>query len=206
MAWQLGGDAVQLRMLADGADVLLLVECRTKDNEPVDVKKALGKGWRVWQDLSSASRSGSVIAVRKGGPCKAEKKLNRSTMQRIADGGPELQARYMRTLQVRDERGELTLIVGHMPKKDTGQQESALTRAHGGWSIIGGRKLGYFDVNSDIHRAADHIGAPNVSGNGVVCFMWSNGWNYIRARWSRVSNLDHMVGTITTIEEIHRAS
>lgn len=200
MAYQLAGDAALLLKLAEDADALVLVECRTRDNEPIDVAAVLGPDWLVWQDLSSPARAGTVIALRKGGPVKRQKNA-RSSLRKIAAAGPELQTRYLRRLRVYDETGAFTLMGAHIPKKSTGKQESALKKVGQIWRSITGRKLIFMDGNHRPMEVAHTITAPNFSGNGVMVYAWSAGFKDVAVRWVKRKFTDHLVGILTTTKE-----
>lgn len=199
LAWQLGGDAQLLRELADGADGLALVECRTKDNRAIDVQAILGKHWKVWQDLSSPARAGSVIAIRKGSKLKRRwgGQMVRK-LRRVASGGEKLQDRYLRSLPVKDETGPFELMVVHIPIAATGEQGVALARTRNLWTTQPGRKLIYTDGNAAPEKTARAIGAPNFDGDGVVVWCWSHSWKDIVVTWRTKRGSDHRVGTIKT--------
>lgn len=196
MAWQLGGDAKLLLLLADDADGLVLLECRTKDNEPIDVRAILGRNWRVWQDLSSPARAGTVIALRKGGRIRRRWGVQtKRALVRVARRGPKLQDRYLRTLPVTGPDGPFELMGVHQPLHSTGQQGAAFDESRAVWRSTPGRKVAFMDGNTRPALAAQAITAPNHSGNGVLVWCWSAGWQDVDVSWRKRKGTDHEVGT-----------
>lgn len=201
MAWQLGGDARLLRLLADDADGLVLIECRTKDNEPIDVAEILGRDWKVWQDLSSPARAGTVIALRKGGRIRRRwgAQAGRALVQ-VAQRGPKLQDRYLRSLPVKDADGPFELMGVHMPISSTGQQAEAFDETYDEWRATRGRKAMFADCNNRPKLFAEEIGAPHHDGHGVMVWCWSNGWQGVAVNWRARKGSDHLVGTFNKKE------
>ncbi|MDN4174746.1 hypothetical protein QWY28_17425 [Nocardioides sp. SOB77] len=223
MAYQLGGDAQLLRRLADGwtdddgtrhaaADVLELVECRTRDNQPLDVAEILGPGWDVRQDLRSADRAGSVVAVRR----RSGVRIVWSRLQlasRASRAGAGVQDRYRRASVLVDHRGPFRLGVQHDPLRSTGRQDdarrsslawvrrarramsrraaAAVRRLPLRWMYVG-------DPNRPHHAVRAELGAPHSHGADVMTRVWSAGWGRARVSADRLSGTDHHVLTFTS--------
>lgn len=199
LAWQLGGDARLLHVLAEDADVLALVECRTKANEPVDVRDALGDGWSVAQNTRTAALSGSAIALRKGGSVKRRRVVETlRRLRQVSRGTSDVQARYVRTMPIRDADGPATLFVVHIPLVSTGLQAEALAALEHLWRTTKGRKILFADCNSRPAGFAATIGAPHHSGDGVVVWCWSRGWSNVRVSWRKRKGSDHATGRLCT--------
>lgn len=197
MAFQLGGDARLLRELAEDADALLLVECRTKDNQPIDVKAILGPDWWVGQNLRNAALSGTAIAIRKRGPVKRRRIAALLRLVRVSGPGREVQARYLREALIRDEDGPATLMAVHIPLTSTGQQDEAVDVVHDTWRTTPGRKLLFADCNGRPARFAATVTAPHFSGEGVMVWLWSEGWEGVRVLWRKIRGSDHAFGIFT---------
>lgn len=198
LAWQLGGDAALVLELAKGADALVLVECRTKDNRPIDVRAILGPDWWVGQNLRSAALSGTAIAIRKGGTVKRRRLAGLFRLVRISGPGRGVQARYLRAVPIRDSEGNATLFGAHIPLASTGQQGEALGVVHDTWRSTKGRKLLFADGNSRPDAFAANVSAPNHDGDGVVVWVWSRGWELVRVSWRKRRGSDHAVGALRT--------
>lgn len=199
LAWQLGGDIKLLRAVASSADVLGLVECRDFHNNPVDVATALGPEWDVWQDLSDGARAGTAIAIRKG--CGVTVRHGAQAFEqfvRVADGNSEVQARYMRTLKMRDGHKRVTLFVVHIPLASSGQQEAAMQAASRAWRRTPGRKIMMADGNMPPIVFAADLGAPHYSGAKPMVIAWSKPLERdgVRANWVATTGSDHKVGTL----------
>lgn len=195
-AWQLGGDRRLILELADGKDALVLVECRTKDNQPVDVAAILGPDWSVSQDLRSAARSGTAIAVRKRGRIRRRRAVGAfRRMVQISRQASDVQARYLRAVPLRDEHGPFTLMGGHIPLKSTGQQDEALEVVEATWRRTRGRKAIFMDGNARPAIVAGTVTAPHFSGDGVMVWAWSKGWGAVRVFWHAIRGSDHKTGT-----------
>jgi hypothetical protein len=191
LAWQLGGDARLVRELAADSDVLALVECRTRENEPVDVAAILGDSWRVWQDTSSGARSGTAIAVRKVSDVKVRRAQRLSELVRVSIGTSKVQARYLRRVKLRDSEGKLTVMAVHIPLASTGLQDEAMRETQHAWSRTRGRRVLFADGNMPPVVFAAQIGAAHFSGSGVMCAAWSRGWDSVKTRWFALVGSDH---------------
>lgn len=203
LAWQLAGDARLLRTVADGADALILVECRNKNNEPVNVAQILGPDWIVFQNLKDGSLAGTAIAIRRGGPLhrrfdpsvKAASRLLRLSRQ-----GHKVQARYLRDARLRDADGAITLAGVHAPLRSTGLQDDALAVFKRWWKAPRkGRRLAAGDGNNAPRVIAETVGAGWVAGGDVMFAVWSQGpWDdEVTVTHRRVAGSDHFVLTIT---------
>lgn len=198
LAWQLGGDARLVRELARDADVLLLVECRTKDGKPVDVKAILGDDWRIWQNLRNDALAGTVIALRKGGPVKFRRISHWLRLIKVNSTGHSVQARYLRTLPVRDAEGPATLLAVHLPLGSTGLQDDALRVSEDVWRATKGRKILFADCNMRPAVFADALLAPHFRAEGVMVWLWSEGWSGVRVFWRNLRGSDHLTGVFRT--------
>lgn len=196
LAWQLGGDRRLVRDLADGADALVLVECRTRDNCPVDVRAILGDRWLVRQNMRSPALSGTVIALRKGGSVKLRRNSpQRARLVRINTSGNGVQARYLRSIPVTDSQGDAMLFGAHMPIRSTGKQDEAVAAIRTEWRAIGGRKLMFADGNMRPAAFAEEVTIPHFDGNGVMFWGWSKGWPDVDVTWRQDDGSDHKTGT-----------
>lgn len=197
LAWQLGGDARLVRELASLHDALVLLECRTKDNEPIDVQEILGPGWWVMQDTSDGSRSGTAIAIRKRGKVKRRRIAHLwLRFNQISAGNSRVQARYLLAVPVKVGRKRTTLLGAHIPTRSSGKQAEALVAVRRAWRSIGGRKLIFMDGNGEPSAVAETVTAPHFSGNGVMVWSWSQGWEGIRVSWRTVTGSDHRTGSL----------
>lgn len=198
LAWHLGGDTTLVRRVAEGSDALVFLECRTKDNEPIDIRAILGPGWWVGQNLTNPALSGTAIAIRKGGPVKRRRLAALLRLVRISRPGRKVQARYLRSVPIRDEQGNATLFGVHIPLASTGQQGEALGVVCDEWRSTKGRKLVFADGNTAPAAFAANITAPNFSGGDVMVWAWSHGWTNVRTHWRTRRSTDHKVGTLRT--------
>lgn len=199
LAWQLSGDARLLHVLAEDADVLALVECRNKANEPVDVRATLGPAWSVAQNTRTAALAGTAIALRRGGPVKRRHvAIAFRRLLQVSRGTSRVQARYVRTLPIRDTDGPATLFVVHIPLASTGLQDEALAELGHLWRRTKGRKLLFADGNISPAALAAAIGAPCHDGDGVMVWCWSRGWARVRVSWRKRRGTDHKVGRLCT--------
>lgn len=196
LAWHLGGDPTLVRDVSFGADALVLVECRTKDNQPIDIKAILGNDWWVGQDLRNAAIAGTAIAIRKRGPVKRRRIVALLRLVQISGPGRSVQARYLRSVPIRDTEGNATLFGVHIPLESTGQQYEAVAVVEDAWLRTKGRKLLFADGNSRPATFAKNIAAPHFSGGDVMVWAWSRGWDNIRVAWRKRSFTDHNVGTL----------
>lgn len=198
MAWQLGGDAQLVRDMAAGADALVLVECRTKDNKPIDIRGILGPDWWVGQNIRTAALSGTAIAIRKRGTVKRRRLVGLLRLVQVSGPGRDVQARYLRSVPIRDSQGNATLFGVHIPLASTGQQGEALGVVSDTWMATKGRKLLFADCNSAPAAFAANVTAPHHDGDGVVVWLWSQGWENVRVFWKKRKSTDHKVGTLRT--------
>ncbi len=207
LAWQLGGDVALVRALARTADVLALVECRDRHNDPVDVAAILGDGWAVVQDTSSGARSGNALAVRRSSGVD----IVRHRLRRASTRGRKVQARYLLDVTLDDNGRRTRLAVGHRPLPATGRQDAfdkavrrfvracrarrAIQRARGRvplrWALA-------LDGNDRPSRIAARVDAPHVFGADVMAFVYSAGWGDVHRDAVRMAHTDHHVLTITT--------
>lgn len=176
LAFQLPGDGRLVGALAEGADVLLLVECRDGGNRPVPVAEHLGKEWRVMQDTSSGERAGSVVAVRRGAV-----QVSWTRMLLASRPGVGVQGRYLRVAQIRDLRGLRRVGVLHNPLRPTGRQDDAVRSAQG-W-VRRARRAGVpwvlaGDFNMAHEQMRDWLGAPFSAGlpGDPMGIVWGRGW------------------------------
>lgn len=208
-AFQLGHDRHLLRTLAADADVLLLVECRTRDNHPLDVAAVLGAGWDVRQDCSSAARAGSVIAVRRGSGVT----IRRSRLCLASPAGPGVQARYRRQAVLVDRTSRrprrVRVAVQHNPLASTGMQRVAVgsacswVRAARRWRHARPRRRVWLwagDANTSPGQMAQSLGAPHHYGQRPMAACWSAGWGQVHTSKRRVRGSDHAVLILTTKE------
>ena len=208
-AWQLAGDKALLLALAERADVLLLVECRTRDNRPLDVARALGPGWDVRQDCTSAARAGSVVAVRRG----SRVTIRRSRICLASPAGPGVQARYRRQATLVDRGGRrprrVRIAVQHNPLPATGRQRLAVDSACGWarrarrWRRARPRRRCWLwagDANMPPEQMGHHLGAPHHYGQRPMVAAWSVGWGRVNTSTRRIHGSDHAVLTLTTQE------
>lgn len=196
LAWQVGGDARLVRELAEDKDALVLVECRTKDNEPVDVRAILGSDWSVSQNLRNAALSGTAIAIRKRGRIRRRRVTHAlRRLVQISRGASDVQARYLRAVPLRDENGPFALMGAHIPIKSTGQQDEALGVVTEVWRATSGRKAIFMDGNGRPSLVAATVTAPHYSGDGVMAWGWSHGWSDARVFWHAMRGSDHKAGT-----------
>ncbi len=222
MAYQLGQDGALLHELADGgfvnddgdveppADVLELVECRTRANDPLDVAALLGPGWKVAQNTRSAAKAGSVVAVRRRGPVRLRwSRLQRAS--RASRRGAGVQDRYRRVARLRDAAGPYRVAVQHDPLRSTGRQDDA-TRSARAWvrrvrsvaarrRVIGTRRGRWKfagDTNRPHAQARRDLNAPNSAGADVMTLVWSAGWGPVDVTTAHLKGSDHAVLTFTT--------
>lgn len=201
LAWQLGGDRQLVLSLAAKADVLALVECRNFANEPVDVKKILGDGWHVWQNLRSGALAGTAIAVREDSEVKRRRITGPiSELVQISQGTHDVQARYLRSVKLRDDDGPLTVMGAHAPLKSTGLQDEAMAVISRKWRGTRGRKVMFADGNQPPAEFADALGAPHFSGSGVMTVVWSHGWDDFETTWKARAGSDHKTATFRSSE------
>jgi len=196
LAWQLGGDARLILELAEKHDALALVECRTKDNEPIDVAAILGPDWWVSQDVTDGATAGTAIAIRKGGKVKRRRiAAAYRAVVRISSGNSRVQSRYLRAAPIRVGWKRATLMAAHIPTRSSGKQDEAIAVVTKVWRSIRGRKLIFMDGNNAPREVAERITAPNFDGNGVMVWAWSKRWASVRVFWHRVKGSDHRTGT-----------
>lgn len=205
LAYQLPGDQDLIRRLRDGtgadepADVLALVEARDRNNQPVDVPRALGRRWSVSQDRTSGARAGSVLATR-----RAAVRLRWSLSRLLSRRGRRVQDRYQRAGAIRVRRGPTgRLNVLHNPLHSTGQQPEAVAAARA-WvdqqRSRGKRWMVAGDFNMHHTEMARRLGAPHSYGKDVMGFIWSDGWGDVECHSSTYRGSDHAVLTLTTKE------
>lgn len=197
MAWQLGGDARLLHELASLHDALVLLECRTKDEQPIDVAEILGPGWWVMQDTTDSSKSGTAIAIKTGG--KVKRRLVAHALQRvveISDGNSRVQARYLLAVPIKVGGKRTTLMGAHIPTRSSGKQAEALWVVRRVWRRTLGRKVIFMDGNDEPRAVAETVTAPHFSGNGVMVWAWSQGWEGIKVFWRTVRGSDHRAGSL----------
>lgn len=205
MTWQLGHDTGLLRTAAVHADVLLLVECRTKDNQPLDVAQILGPDWDTRQDLTNAALAGTVLAVRRSSGAT----IISSVLVLLSHADKGVQARYQRVSVIREprrwlRRRKVRVIIGHAPVEETGRHGEAVARTR---RVIEGAKrwrgrravpwrrpwLGAWDGNDDPAAFARAIGAPHHYGIRPMVLGWSHGWGQVVTSSRRITGADHAV-------------
>ncbi len=203
LAYQLPGDHRLIRDLRDGrgfdepADVLLLVEARDRDNKPVDVAKALGRGWTVSQDKSTGAKAGSVIATD-----RRAVRLRWSLSRLLSRKGRKVQDRYQRAGAVRPKRGQVKRVaVLHNPLKSTGRQQEAIDSAREWvdrqkregkpWMVAG-------DYNTNHEDMRRKLGGAHSFGRDVMGFVISDGWGDVKFHASVYRGSDHAVLTMVT--------
>lgn len=204
LAWQLGGDVALVRKLAESADVLGLVECRDVRNEPIDVAKVLGPGWDTAQDLSSAARAGSVVAVRR----TPDLTLRWSRLTLASPAGPKVQDRYLRVAHIIDHGRPTRIGVIHPPLRSTGRQDDAVRTARAWVSRMRAvrvvrprlRWLLAGDFNMAPAAMARLVGAPHHGGEGVLGICWSGGWGSSWVRADHLPGSDHAVLTFREVK------
>lgn len=199
LAWQLGGDVALLRKLAESADVLELVECRDVRNRPIDVGQALGVGWNTAQDISTAARAGSVVAVRR----TPDLTLRWSRLILASPAGPGVQDRFLRVAHIVDHGWPTRVGVLHNPLRGTGRQDDAVRTARAWtarlravrvlrprfrWQLSG-------DFNMPPESMGRLVGAPHAAGEGVLGVLWSGGWGDASVSVDEVQGSDHAVVT-----------
>lgn len=204
-AWQLGGDVELLRSVAAQHEVLGIVEARTRNNQPLDVKAILGPDYAVRQNTRTAATAGTAIAIRKGagvtGAWWQSFLMNR--------GNGAVQARYLKQLIVRDGSGPVRLGVAHLALESSGMHEegirackafversrAAMTRAH-----RQGRPLPRWLLLADGNESHESIGkklhAPFSCGADVMGAWWSTGWGNAECLTRPWPNTDHHVLTL----------
>jgi hypothetical protein len=203
LAYQLPDDHDLIRRLRDGtgfdepADVLLLVEARDADNQPLDVAKALGRGWSVSQDRSNGATAGSVIAVR-----RETVRLRWSLSRLLSRKGRKVQDRYQRVGAVRPKRASTARInVLHNPLRSTGRQEEAVANARR-WvdrqNRRGKRWMVAGDFNMDANAMRIELGGARSFGADVMGIVLSGGWGDVDFSKSHYKGSDHAVLTMTT--------
>ncbi|GEP38905.1 hypothetical protein NPS01_25680 [Nocardioides psychrotolerans] len=209
LTYQWGNDARLIRQLADGAngdapaDVLLLVEARDADNDPVDVAKIL-PGWDVSQDRANGARAGSVIAVRRGAGVRRRWTLSRLLSRR----GRKVQDRYRRVAALRDHGITTRVAVIHNPLPSTGRQADAVESTRRWvdrqrarlriqprmrWGVTGDFNLHHAAMRTDLD-------APNSYGADVMGFVYGHGWGDVKRTHQEYDGTDHAVLTLTTKE------
>lgn len=199
-AWQLGGDAALLTTAAQVFDVLVVVEARTGDNRPLDVGGILGKDWKVYQRLGSASLSGTAIAVRKG----AGVRVRRWRSFLAAAGNSEVQARYLQQLLIDDVDGRVRLGGIHIPLESSGQHDDGVQAAREfiqrarraehratlrgrpvpRWLLLG-------DTNEGHASLARKLDVKRSDGADVMSALWSVRWGRVEVRGWRAAFTDH---------------
>lgn len=117
--WQWGGDRDLLQAVAEWADVLLMVECRTRSNDPLPVRQFIGKTHRVRQSLSDSAHAGSAIAVRRDPALR----IQWSSLSQLSPRGAGVQARYLRTAQLLDHGHPTRYGAAHLALGATGVQD-----------------------------------------------------------------------------------
>lgn len=197
LAWQLGGDARLLRELAENVDVLVLVECRDRDNEPVDVRGAIGVEWKVWQDLSSGARAGSVIAVHRDSGVRW-RRIRPSRLSVLSPDGDDVQTRYLRTLRLRDDLGWCRIAAAHPPLESTKLQDDANRALAKWWRRTPGRKAAFGDGNRNHESLRDTLRAAHSAGRDVMFAIWSTGWGRVWVHATEDPATDHHILTFRT--------
>lgn len=206
LAFQLGGDYDLLRNLADGsdnaradepADVLLLVEARDRNNQPLPVADILGRDWDASQDTTSGALGGSVIATR-----RRHARSRWSLLRVLSRAGRKVQTRYQRVGAIHSKRGKVGRVaVVHLALRSTGRQDDGVAEVRAWvqkqrrkgkrWMVAG-------DANMDPEQMARILDAPNFYGKDVVGFWWSEGWGDVDTYASTYRGSDHAVLTLTT--------
>lgn len=187
-----GGDRRLVRTLAKDADVLALVECRTSDNKPLDIREILGVEWRVFQNTTDAARAGSAIAVHRDSGVRWRRPF--PTRARVMSApGRDVQTRYLRTARLIDDRGPVTIGVPHIPLEDTGRQDDAIRTLRAWWHRTPGRKVILGDGNMPHAELQKRIGAAYSDGADVMFVCWSTGWPAMTTKAARMSGTDHNV-------------
>jgi len=199
LAWQLNGDTRLLRQLAQTADVLALVECRTRDNKPIDVATALGPAWVTAQDTTTSARAGSVVAVRR----TPDLVLRWSRLVLASPAGPGVQDRYLRIAHIIDHGRPTRVGVLHNPLRATGRQDDAVRTARAWvgrmravralrprlrWMLAGDFNMAPVAMRRLVH-------APHSAGRGVLGIVWSRSWGDPSVTAVEVQGTDHAVLT-----------
>lgn len=117
--WQWSGDEDLLQRVAEWADVMLLVEARTRDNRPLPIRDFISKTHQVRQNLTDSARSGSAIAVRRDSPLRVQW----SQLTPLSPAGRNVQPRYLRTVQVTDGHRPTRYGAAHLGLPSTGVQD-----------------------------------------------------------------------------------
>lgn len=117
--YQWDGDEELLQKVARWADVMLMVECRTRDNKPLPVRQFIGDTHRVRQDTTSAARAGSAIAVRRD----PELRVTSTSLSLLSPQGHRVQARHLRTVNVIDHGVATRYGAAHLGLRSTGVQD-----------------------------------------------------------------------------------
>lgn len=204
-AWQIDHDRDLVLDLAERADVLAVVEARTRDNRPLDVGRILGPGWDVAQDLRSAATSGCALAIRRG-PNVTPIRWKLGTLslpQRRASS--RVQHRYLLNALVKVDGKRTQLGVNHWPLEKTDRQDDAERVARRWISNQRARRrlrvidrfmlLGDFNSNVTAHARRWNL---NAARTDVMGALWSAGWGPLAVDRSEHPWTDHGVLTLTT--------
>lgn len=213
LAWQLGGDADLARAVAREAEVVVFVECRTKDGKPIDIARILGRGWQVQQAgiaRPNDAWSGTATAVRTG------IEVRRTRMSLLSDASNEgngVQERRQRLTVIEDPYAHavVDLLGGHNPLPSTGRMLQARENAR---TLVGHaqrrhhanpkrrRWIWMGDSNTDPATWARALNATDFYGARPMAACWSDGWGAVATSRRRVKGSDHYVLTIGS--EKHR--
>jgi hypothetical protein len=213
LAWQLGGDADLVRETAANAEVLVLVECRTRAHDPIDIARILGRGWQVQQSgiaKPDDARAGTTTAVRNG------IKVRRTRLSLLSDASHEgdgVQRRHQRLTVLEDPYADavVDLMGGHNPLPSTGRFMQARQNAQ--FLVANAQRrhhtlpkrrqwLWMGDPNTDPATWARALGAARHYGIRPMAACWSNGWGDLATSRRHVKGSDHYVLTIGS--ENHR--
>lgn len=194
MAWQLGGDARLIRTLAQVADVLLLVECRDRDNQAVVVSDYLDQAdWIVLQDTSSAEDAGNAVAIRRG--AGVNRRWTRSLVASLP--GRDVQTRRLRVVHLNDNGTATRLGLVHIPLLATGRKDDAVRTCRNWWrrvssvkrrALLGDFNMGHRDMRENLGAARATSFGRDVMG-AVLAGEWRGAW----VQWLTLQGTDHAV-------------
>lgn len=206
-AWQLGGDRRLFQRATKDVEAIVALECRTKDEKPLDVADILGPGWKVQQRLRdlqgrpSAALAGTVTAVRRHIP------VRRTTLQPLSPGNSEVMARFQRLTVIRDGDWITDLMGGHNPLLSTGVQRAAVgnavimtkradkrARREPAERILAGRRWARFDdCNMDPDQWAKILDARQHMGDMPMSMTFGAHWGGLEFHKRWFGGADHAI-------------
>lgn len=191
--WQLGHDRQLFRRAVKDAEAFVAVECRTKDEEPLDVASFLGRDWRVQQNLRTAALAGTVTAVRR------HIRVRRTVLRPLSAGNSEVMARFQRLTVIRDGDWITDLMGGHNPLQSTGVQRQAVGNAvimtnnaakrdgaHRRWAR-------FDDCNMDPEQWARILGARSHFGDKPMSMAFGPHWGKVEFHKRWLQGADHAI-------------